>query len=116
MSSHRVGGFLKEAFDKDVTPDLTQSFYNLRESVRTCKAIFSDLFHEINQLEADFFTLVGEKIGDLTVLGRCDKEITRDGFTTYIPAWVCRCKCGTLITVKHEQLIDETKTNCGGCK
>lgn len=50
--------------------------------------------------------LTGMKFGDLTVIREAENV---DGLT----AWVCRCKCGKVITVKTKYLRAGKTVSCG---
>ena len=52
--------------------------------------------------------LIGQKFGDLTVIGLGDKADT-----TYL--WDCQCECGKIITTRGDRLKEGMPTSCG-CK
>lgn len=84
------------------------------ERMQLCHDLLTELRKQINVIEKDFFSLIGEEFCDLTVVSRRDRLQTIDGHETYIPAWSCHCTCGVEITIDHTDLIDKTTTNCGG--
>lgn len=57
--------------------------------------------------------LTGKTFGKLTVIKRADNVRRADG--RYIPAWLCKCECGNIVTVLGLSLRSGNSTSCG-CK
>jgi hypothetical protein len=65
-------------------------------------------------IEEDYFSLVGEEFGDLTVTEKAHRIEIISGAEHFIAAWKCHCTCGKDVSVNHVNLITKATTNCGG--
>lgn len=55
--------------------------------------------------------LIGKKFGRLTVLSRSDNKVLKSG--AVIPMWLCKCSCGSLVTVQGNNLRNLKTLSCG---
>ena len=84
------------------------------ERMQLCHDLLTELRKQIKVIETDYFSLIGEEFGELTVLNKSSKMAVINGAETHIPAWRCHCTCGEEALVDHQDLIAKTITNCGG--
>lgn len=99
---------MKEVFEDPVKG------VEIMERMQLCHDLLTELRKQIRTIETDFFSLIGEEFGDLTVMHRSNKMHVINGAETHIAAWKCHCTCGEKVVVNHQDLISETITNCGG--
>lgn len=83
------------------------------ERVHLIHDLLTEIRKQIKIIEKDFFSLVGEEFGDLTVLHRRDRTETTDEGELFIPSWHCHCTCGNEVVVPHSGLIDGSIKHCG---
>ena len=57
-----------------------------------------------------FIDLIGVTFGDLEVIERDTSKPSGSGCPIY---WICRCKCGNLISIRSSHLKSRKKLNCG---
>lgn len=86
----------------------------IMERMQLCHDLLTELRKQINVIEQDYFSLIGEEFGDLQVISRADRRVLTDMGEEFVPAWRCHCTCGEEVTIDHTDLIDKTTTNCGG--
>jgi hypothetical protein len=57
--------------------------------------------------------LVGQKFGDLTVIGPAPYELKPGG--TKVRRWFCQCTCGRVVAIRHGNLRSLNSSSCGKC-
>ena len=99
---------MKEVFEDPVKG------VEVMERMQLCHDLLTELRKQIKVIENDYFSLIGEEFGDLTVMHRSNKMFVISGSETHVAAWKCHSTCGAECLVEHKDLIDKTITNCGG--
>ena len=57
-----------------------------------------------------FIDLTGTTFGDLEVIERDNSKPSGSGYPVY---WICKCKCGNLISIRSSHLKNRKNLNCG---
>lgn len=106
--SRASGVQMREAFEDPVKG------IEIMERMQLCHDLLTELRKQIKVIETDYFSLIGEEFGDLTVHHKSSKLEIINGTETHFACWKCYCTCGAECLVEHSKLIDKTITNCGG--
>lgn len=84
------------------------------ERVQLANDLLTELRKQINEIERDYFDLIGKEFGELTVVHRRDRTKVADKTETWIAGWRCHCTCGEYVDVTHIDLNEGNVTHCGG--
>ena len=69
----------------------------------------SDLYNNTNMVKNR--DLIGQKIGKLTILDYSEEAKSKGYYGSYL----CKCDCGTILTLPRSQIISKVNPSCG-CK
>ena len=98
---------------KDVFIDPVKGI-EVMERITLIHDLLTELRKQVKVIELDYFSLIGEEFGELTVLSRADRMQVVDGAETHYMGWRCHCTCGESVIVDHQDLVTNKQTNCEG--